>query len=126
LSRGAPPGAGGESPIALAVRGDAPDSVVPDALPDDAQEVLRAALDEKDAGLLLVLYIGVKPSTGYRVEIETIGWVEGEDGEALQVTYREQHPDPEGGGAPALTCPYLIVRLPGVDIAPDRVVFIEQ
>jgi hypothetical protein len=115
-----------ESPIALAVRGDAPDSAIPDALPDDAREALRAALDQKDAGLLLVLFLGVKPSTGYRLEIVTIGWVEGEDGEALQVTYREQRPDPEGGGAPALTYPYLIVRIPSVDVAPDRVIFIEQ
>jgi hypothetical protein len=121
LGQGAPPDGGSEAPLAFALREDAPASEIPAGLPEGAREALGAALAEGGTGLLVVISLGEKPSTGYRVAVESLEL--GEGGAGLVVTYRVEAPDPQAGGAPALTYPYIVLRVPGVDISPANVAF---
>ena len=110
-------------PIMLAIAGSDPDPAIPEGLPDEAQEALRTALAKSDSGLYLVVYTGVRPSSGYAVHIDsvTLRRIAGRD--QLVVHYREEAPSPGVGAATVLTHPYVIARVIDSPVGAADVVF---
>lgn len=123
LAEGEPFVGQGRQPITLALRGDDPDRAVPDDLPDEAREALQRALARPDAALYLVVYAGVKPSSGYRVHIDSITTRDEAGREKLVVNYSLEEPRPDQGGATVLTYPFVIARVPGIDVGTEDVLF---
>jgi parvulin-like peptidyl-prolyl isomerase len=117
VAQGDPMVGGSVDSMTLAVRGDAPEAALLATLPPDAQAQLQAELAREPSALLLVLYGGRQPGSGYTIKIESIGMQNGR----LQVTYKIAAP--EGGAAAVLTYPYLIVKLSQTDMPADQVEF---
>jgi hypothetical protein len=123
LAQGEPLVGQGRQPITLALRGDDPDRVVPDDLPDEAKEALQRALARPDSALYLVVYAGVQPSSGYRVHIDSITTRVEAGREELVVTYSLEEPGPDQGAATVLTYPFIIARVRGSDVGAEDVLF---
>jgi hypothetical protein len=121
IQAGAPTN-GGLQPLFVALRGDLTGQSAPPGLPSEARQALDAALTEKEAGLILVLYAGEMPSGGFSIQLEDISARQENGQEVLDVSYSIQPPDPQSGAAAVLTYPYLIARLDKT-LAPEQVRF---
>jgi hypothetical protein len=113
-------------PIRVAIEGSDPDSEIPEGLPDEAQEALRTALAKSDSGLYIVVYTGVRPSSGYAVHIDSIALRQVAGRDQLVVNFSEEAPSPSVGAAAVLTHPYVIARVTGSPVGTADVVFEER
>jgi hypothetical protein len=113
-------------PIMLAIEGSDPDPEIPKGLPDEAQETLRTALAKSDSGLYIVVYTGVRPSSGYAVHIDSIALRRVAGRDQLAVNFREEEPSPGVGAATVLTHPYVIARVIDSPVGAADVVFERQ
>jgi hypothetical protein len=109
---------GDPQPLFVALRGEGTGQQTPPGLPTEARQALEAALAERQAGLILVLYAGEMPSGGFSLQIEALA----AGPETLTVTYALRPPDPQAGATTVLTYPYLIARVDSA-VAPEGVQF---
>jgi hypothetical protein len=100
---------GGKTPVLLAVQGDAAEQSIPNELPAKARESLRQILIKKESALYIVVFDGPKPSTGYKVRINSITKQRENNGEHLVVNYSVDKPA-LGGGA-TITYPFVIAQV---------------
>ncbi len=109
-------------PIALAIRGSDTEDAHMKGLPEEAAAALHSALAESDSALYIVIYAGIRPSSGYAVRVDSI--VRQVDGgkERLVVNYSLDEPDPDKGAATVLTHPYVIVRVSDVQVDTAEVI----
>lgn len=110
------------SALAVALRGS-DQTTLPAELPTEATTILRSELAANPTALYLVVYGGMQPSGGYRVDIEAI--VPQADN-TLLVRYRISGPPAGQGAASVITYPYIIVRVTNTAVAAADVLFAAQ
>lgn len=113
-------GGGSDSPILLALSGDAALSASPEGFPPDLTAALQAAAAADPTALYVVIYAGKQPGGGFSVAIDSVK--AGQEG-ALTVVYSLATPDPKAGGTTALTYPYVVARVHAADADPAQVQF---
>lgn len=126
ITEGAPFVGKGHAPILLAIRGDDPKRVVPDDLPQMAKEALQKALAQPAPDLYIVVYAGVRSSSGYQMRINSITIRREAARDWLVVNYSEVKPPVGQGGATVLTHPFVIMRVSNSNVRASDVVFESQ
>lgn len=123
IAEGAPFVGKGRAPILLAIRGDDPKRTVPDDLPQMAKETLQKALAQPTPDLYIVVYTGIRSSSGYQIRVNSLTVRREAGRDWLVVNYSEVKPSVGQGGATVLTHPFIIVRVSNTNIRASDVVF---
>jgi hypothetical protein len=126
IAEGAPFVGKGRAPILLAIRGDDPKRVVPDELPQTAKEALQKVLAQPTPDLYIVVYTGIRSSSGYQIRVNSITVRRETERDWLVVNYSEVKPSVGQGGATVLTHPFVIVRVRNTHIRASDVMFESQ
>ncbi len=124
VAQGAAYSGGSDSPITLAIAGNAALQSPPAGLPPDVVASLQDAAQDDPAALYVVIYSGVKPSGGFAVSVDAMRLAGAAPNQTLVVTYSETGPGQ--AGTTALTYPYVIARVLSPAVAPDNVQFAQK
>lgn len=124
VAQGAAYSGGSDSPITLAIPGDAALQSPPAGLPPDVVASLQSAAQDDPAALYVVIYSGVKPGGGFAVSVDAMRLAGAAANQTLVVTYSETGPGQ--AGTTALTYPYVIARVLSPAVAPDDVQFVQK
>lgn len=102
---------GNPAPLTFAIQSAQDAAPMIESLPVTARQALEAYFAEEKTGLVVVMYAGEKPSSGFSIQILSIDSHQENNAPVLLVRYYIQAPDPNKGAAAVITYPYLIISL---------------